>query len=123
MIKTIFTGLVLLCFLVSYNLYLYKLATAVCDMHIMKLWSYYSIGGLMLGCFVSEWLEVDSYFQFLFINVCKLVFLVTVSVIILTHHRILINPYYGLSIIDFGTAIATLMILISGGRHGYFSNK
>lgn len=109
----IISGLALLAFLISYNIYLFELATQVCDMRIMKLWNYYSIGALLLWIFINEAND--------FISVSKIVVIITILTIILTNHAIIKNPYYSLGIIDLGTAIVTLMILIAGYRHGIFS--
>ncbi len=113
-------GVALLAFLISYNLYLYKMATEVCDMRIMKLWNYYSIGGLLLVVF---FVKPKGDLERTFLLVSKFCILITLLTILLTNHAIIKNPYYSLWAINLGTAFVTLMIIISGGRHGYFKNE
>ena len=117
--RIVISGILLVAFLISYNLFLYKLATEVCDLRIMGLWNDYSILALIVGVFVLEGLGERNGF----LDICKVILLITILTHILTKHAILLNPYYSLGMIDLGTAIVTLMILISGGRHGIFTEK
>lgn len=113
-------GLSLVAFLISYNLYLYKIATEVCDMRIMKLWNYYSIGGLLCVVF---FVNPKGDLERTFLLVSKLCILITLLTILLTNHAVIKNPYYPLWMINLGTAFVTFMMIISGGRHGLFKDE
>lgn len=111
----------LLMFLISYNIYLYKEATIHMDSRILKLWNYYSLLFLLIGIFISERF-MNNFYQKQFTIISWIILFVTITVIILTNHGYIQNPYYMLGIIDLGTLLVTGIILISGGRHGAFKN-
>lgn len=89
---------------------------------ILKLWNYYSLGGLLLAIFISE-KNKKSFLQQQFTDISWIVVFITITVILLVNHGLLHNPYYILGFIDSGTLLASIMIFISCIRHGYFSNK
>ncbi len=109
----------LLTFLISYNLYLYKMAAKVCDLRIMKLWNYYSIGGLLLVIFFVKPVGV---FEKTINTVAKTVILITILTILLTNHAIITNPYWLLAEFNGLIFANTLIIFICMKRHGLIND-
>lgn len=119
-LKTFLLGLSLILFLVAYNHYLYRLANVYMDGAEQRIRNYWPILFLLIVIFIFERTHT-TYYQHLFLLTCWSVIFITIIVILLTNHGFITNPYYMLGMIDLGTLIATLMILISGGRHGAFN--
>lgn len=112
-------GFALLAFLISYNLYLYKMATVVCDMRIMKLWNYYSIGGLLCVVFFARALTaLEKTIKV----VAKICILTTILTILLTNHAIITNPYYLLFVFNGLIFVNTIIVLICMKRHGLIND-
>jgi len=112
-------ALPLLAFLISYNLYLYKMATVICDPRIMKLWNYYSLGGLLLVIF---FIRAITHIEKQLLLVSKMCILITITIILLTNHAILQNPYMLLWIFNGSIFANTIIILICMKRHGFFKD-
>jgi hypothetical protein len=119
-IQTCFLGLSLILFLTTYSHYLYMLANTKMNNAEQRLRNYWPLLFLLTVIFAFERIQ-KTYYQTLFLLTCWSAIFITIIVILLTNHGYITNPYYMLGIIDLGTLIATLMILISGGRHGAFN--
>lgn len=112
-------GLALLAFLISYNLYLYKMAAVVCDMRIMKLWNYYSMAGLLCVIF---FIRALTRLEKALMTISKICILTTILIILLTNHAIITNPYHLLIVFNGLIFANTLIILICMKRHGLIND-
>lgn len=110
--KTIITGFIAVSFVISYILYLYTMATQPCSQSAMKLWNYYSIGGLCLGIWAMEYIKTDTDLQESIIIGSKLLLLLIFADIILTYHGLIKDPYYNLIVFMGGSLLAITLLLI-----------
>lgn len=117
------TALVLISYLISYSSYLYCMANIAMQESTRRLWNYYSIGVLLLFIFVRESQKYIPLLERELLSVSKITIVLTITMIILNYHRLVCNVYVGMGVIDIGTLIATLLIVIAAKRHGIFSIK
>lgn len=117
------TGIALMSYLISYSTYLYCMANISMQESTRRLWNYYTIGGLLLFIFVRESQRYIPMLERELLSVSKITIVLTIAMIILHYHRMVCNVYLTMGVIDIGTLIATLLIVISAKRHGAFNIK
>lgn len=118
--RTLLTIIALILYVVAFNYYLYELIrTDFSHRSKVLLYNYSTLS--MLVFFVLDLkagFESSIHEDFNF--VCILSVIINFITIILTHLTIISNPLPTFLSFNIGILIATLMILISGARHGYF---
>lgn len=88
-----------------------------------RLWNYYSMGAFLLFIFVRESQKYIPVLERELLSVSKITIVLTITMIILHYHRLVCNVYLVMGVIDIGTLIATLIIVISAKRHDAFNIK
>lgn len=117
------TAFALIGYLISYSSYLYCMANICMKESTQRLWNYYSVGILLIFIFVRESQRYIPILERELLSVSKITIVLTMIMIILHYHRLVNSVYLIMGVIDIGTLIATLMIVISAKRHGIFSIK
>lgn len=114
--------LAIIMYLILYGGYIYTEMTIPYSRTALKIWNYSCIGGLTLSMLLLYLSGIHTFLlQQLFI-ISFIILLVTFTIIILVNLLILSNPYYILSIFYGSNFVFTIMILISGLRHGVFKD-
>lgn len=116
------TGIALISYLLSYTAYLWSMEHIAMQESTQRLWNYCSIGGLLLFIFVREIQSITRLEKEL-LDTAKAVIIVTILVIILHYLFIIDNVYYMMAVIDITALILTILVIISGNKHGFLKNE
>lgn len=112
-------GICLLVFIVSHTIFIWHLE----HIHMMNatknLWRAYSYGFIISTTYIFEKTNLKTFLQSQLIEVTFFVVIFTFLITILTENFIILNPYHLMEMVDIGTIIVTVMILISAQRHGF----
>ncbi len=121
--KTAITGISLVIYLIAYTWYLVLLKSVALTPEQQKLYNYYPILFLLLVIWITERSGIESSFHVHFLDISKATLSITFLTIILHYHLILMSITSMLLFLYCGTFLATLGILIFGGRHGHFNDE
>lgn len=121
-LKIIATGLCLLAFLTSHTLYTWILTSQFIDQCDRDLWKATNYIFIITTTYILIKIGVSNFLQSQLIEVIFFVVVATLLITVLTNTFIVLQPYKVMATIDLGTMIATLMILISAYRHGFFKD-
>lgn len=117
--KTWLIGLCLLLFIVSHTVFMYYLQHIHMANGTKSLWRAYSYGFISSTTYIFIKTRIKTFLQSQLIEVTFYVVVFTFIITILTQNFIILNPYHLMEVVDVGTGIATLIILISANRHGF----
>lgn len=109
-------------YLILYGGYLYTEMTIPYPRTALKVWNYSCIGSLTFAMIMLYLSGIDTFIQQQLFIICFIILLVTFTTIILVNLFIVSNPYYILSIFYGSNFVFTVMVLISGLRHGIFKD-
>lgn len=116
------TGIALITYLISYTTYLWSMENIALQESTRRLWNYYSIGGLLLFIFVRE-IQSLTRLEKELLDTAKVVIVITIFIIILHYHLIIINVYYMMAVIDITALMLTIIVIVSGHKHGFLKNE
>lgn len=120
--RTIITAFVLLIYVILFNLYLYELTLGTLSYRRTKLLYYYITLGMLLFFLIDNKIGIRSFLHEQFNILCIISVIFNYIIAILCYHKILYNPMTVFVSFNGGILIATIMVLISGGRHGIFKD-
>lgn len=107
----------------SFNYYLYQLFYGSWETIQTKSFYYSFTILLFLWLIIDEMKGYTSYFNQAFNFACKFCIVINFIIITLTLNNKLSTPIAYFKIFDCSILVLTLMILISGCRHGYFKKN
>lgn len=117
--KTWLIGICLLLFIVSHTAFCYYLQNVHMINGHKNLWRSYSYTFILTTTYIFIKTGIKTFLQSQFIEVTFFVVVFTFIITILTQNFIILNPYHLMEVVDVGTGIATILILISAQRHGF----
>lgn len=120
--KSVLFMLVMILYIILYGGYLYTEITVPYSRTALKVWNYSCIGGLTFSMLVLYLTGIETFIQQQLFIICFIILLVTFTIIILVNLLIVSNPYYILSIFYGSNFVFTVMVLISGLKHGTFKD-
>lgn len=120
--KSFLTGLCLFIFLGSHTAYTFYVQNYKIEYINRETWKSCSYAFIILSVFLATLKENYNTLQTSFIRISFLAVLFTFAITILTNLIIIRNPYFYMKIVDIGSIIATVIILTSAMRYGYFKN-
>jgi hypothetical protein len=120
--KTWFISISLLLFLTSNSLYTWWLANYEIAFIDRETWKASNYTFLLTAIFIGERLSPGFLLrEFLIISYGVLFFSFVIT--ILTNNFLILNPYYLMAIVDFGTLLAVIIIMTTLGKEGYFDTE
>lgn len=120
--KCFITALCLIIFLTSHTLFTYNVANFHFEVWERDLWKSYSYSFIFISMYILIKAGITSYIQKQFIEVTFFCVLFTFVITLLTNNLVVTEPYKLMYVVDIGTILATVMILISAARHGLLKN-
>lgn len=112
-------GFSLLAFIFSHTVFTYYLVSIHMEPGTKNLWRAYSYTFILAAVYIFQKSGLKTFLQSQLIEVTFFVVIFTFVITILTNNLLILNPYHLMGIVDSGTAMATIMILISAHRHGF----
>lgn len=110
-------------FTTALTVFYYKLSTVHVEDNIIDRWRFGIFSFGVIYNFVFRISGIDNNVQRQFLLISEIVLILTFIIIDLVYFLIITRPYYYMMGLDFITAIVTLIIIISAGRHGFFNEN
>lgn len=120
--KTWLIGVCLILFIISHTTFTYFLKHVPMLYSTKNLWRGYSYSFILMTTYIFQKIGLKNYLQSQLIEVTFFVVIFTFIITILTNNFIILNPYHLMEVVDIGTGIVTIIILISAQRHGFMQN-
>lgn len=120
--KTWLIGVCLILFIISHTTFTYFLKHVPMLYSTKNLWRGYSYSFILMTTYIFQKTGLKNYLQSQLIEVTFFVVIFTFIITILTNNFIILNPYHLMEVVDIGTGMVTIMILISAQRHGFMQN-
>ncbi len=117
--KTWLIGIALLLFVISHTIYTYFLANIKMTYLVKNNWRCYDYLGILVLIYIFQKTGTLSWLQSQLIEITFFIVFFTLVITLLTNYLIVKNPYHIMAIVDAGTILVTIMVLLSAQRHGF----
>jgi hypothetical protein len=121
--RAVICAIALILFCASMNTYIYRIDHNCLPIKEMRLWYNYTLGGFILFYIIDELFGYKNYIHENLNLICKFTSVINIILVIINHQDIMTNPLEKFLLFNGAILAVTIMILISGGRHGYFQNN
>lgn len=119
--RSIFCITIIMAYCVLFSLYVFQLTNPDVPMKQLKLFYNYLNVGMLLFYFIDLKTGFESEWHHQFNTICFMVVILNYVLIIFNHHGLLTDPINKFWCFNGSVIVTSIVILISGGRHGTFN--